>query len=97
MASLFANALIVKRNNPDYLGGIPRTFEVNMMRQPDMGFFKGIWQTLSTGIKSIAGYDEATEKVVKQHIAQRKADRNNREIKKALRKQRRALRRRNRN
>ena len=97
IASLFANALIVKRNNPDYLGGIPRTFEINTVRQPDMAFFKGIWQTLSTGIKSIAGYDEATEKEVKQHIAQHNADRNRRQLKKALRKQRRALRKRNRN
>lgn len=93
MASLFANALIVKDNNPDYVGAIPRTFNVTYVRQPDTAFFKTIWKTLSIGIKASAGYDEAMEKQVKQHIAQRRADKEKRRIKKAQRalKQRRGL------
>lgn len=94
IASLLANALIVKRNNPDSLGDIPRAIHVTYIRQPDTSFFKTIWKTLSKGIKASAGYDEATEKQVKQHIAQHRLDKANRRIKKALRQQRRANRRR---
>ena len=89
MASLFANALIVKRNNPDKPGGIPRSFNVTYVREPDTAFFKTIWKTLAKGIKASAGYDEAMEKEVKRHIAQRKADKLARADKKALRNSRR--------
>ncbi|WP_342647147.1 hypothetical protein [Mucilaginibacter sp. CSA2-8R] len=94
IASLLANALIVKRNNPDRIGDAPRAIHVTYIRQPDTSFFKTIWKTLSKGIKASAGYDEVTEKQVKQHIAQHRLDKANRRIKKALRQQRRANRRR---
>jgi hypothetical protein len=90
IASLLANALIVKRNNPDYYGAIPRTFNVEYIRQPDTAFFKTIWKTLAIGIKASAGYGEAMEKEVKQRIAQRAADKSKRQRKKAIRNQRRA-------
>ena len=89
MASLFANALIVKRNNPDQPGGIPRSFDVTYVREPDTAFFKTVWKTLAKGIKASAGYDEAMEKEVKRHIAQRRADKLARTEKKALRNRRR--------
>jgi len=92
MASLFANALIVKRNNPDKPGGIPRSFNVTYVREPDTAFFKTVWKTLAKGIKASAGYDEAMEKEVKRHIAQRTADKLARTTKKALRNKRRARR-----
>jgi hypothetical protein len=94
IASLLANALIVKRNNPDYLGAIPRTFDVNYIRKPDTAFFKTVWKTLSIGIKAAAGYDEATEKEVKQHIAQHNADKTRRQLNKARRQQQRYIRKR---
>jgi hypothetical protein len=94
IASLLANALIVKRNNPDYLGAIPRTFDVNYTRKPDTAFFKTVWKTLSIGIKAAAGYDEATEKEVKQHIAQHNADKTRRQLNKARRQQQRYIRKR---
>ena len=94
IASLLANALIVKRNNPDSTGDAPRAIHVTYVRQPDTSFFKAIWKTLSQGIKASAGYDDATEKQVKQHIAQHRLDKANRRIKKAIRQQRRANRRR---
>lgn len=97
IASLLANALIVKRNNPDKPGDKPRTYNINYVRQPDTPFFKSVWKTLGIGIKASAGYDDATEKEVKQHIAQHMADKERRRVKKALRQQRRAIRKRNRN
>jgi hypothetical protein len=92
IASLFANALIVKRNNPDYLGSLPRIIPINIKRQPNTPFFKAIWQTLSTGIKASAGYDKVMEEDVRQRIAQHMAYKNKRQMKKALRKKRRAMR-----
>lgn len=94
MASLFANALIVKRNNPDTPGGIPRSYKVTYVREPDTAFFKTVWKTLAKGIKASAGYDEAMEKEVKRHIAQRRADKLARTAKKALRNRRRSIHRR---
>lgn len=94
LLSLMANALIVKRHNPDFFGAVPRTIDVRYVRQPDTPFFKAIWKTLAQGIKASAGYDAATEKHIKQMIAQRKEDKKNREIKRAQRRQRREMRRR---
>ncbi|MFD1258508.1 hypothetical protein ACFQ3S_17005 [Mucilaginibacter terrae] len=92
IASLLANALIVKRNNPDEPGDEPRTFNINYVRQPDTPFFKSVWKTLGIGIKASAGYDDATEKEVKQHIARHLADKERRRVNKALRQKRRAIR-----
>jgi hypothetical protein len=94
MASLFANALIVKRNNPDKPGGMPRSFNVTYMREPNTAFFKTVWETLSKGINASAGYNEAMQKEVKRHIAQRKADKIASSAKKVLRDRRRAKRKR---
>jgi len=91
MASLFANALIVKRNNPDQPGGMPRSFNVTNVREPNTAFFKTVWETLSKGINASAGYNEAMQKEVKRHIAQRKADKIASSAKKALRNRQRAL------
>ncbi len=89
--SLLANALIVKHNNPDNLISLPRSVDVSYTRQPDTPFFKAVWKTMLQGIRNSAGYDEATEKEVKRHIAQHAADKQKRQKKRALRKQRRAL------
>jgi len=94
LISLMANALIVKRHNPDFLGAVPRTIDVRYVRQPDTPFFKAMWKTLAQGIKASAGYDAATEKHVKQMIAQRSIDKKKRQAKREERERRRDLRRR---
>ncbi|WP_345953538.1 hypothetical protein [Mucilaginibacter sp. PAMB04168] len=88
IASILANALVVKRHNPDFLGGTPRETDVTYIRQPDTPFFKTVWKSLAIGIKAGAGYDAATEKMVKQHIAQRIDDKKRRELRRQLRRQR---------
>ncbi|WP_158825278.1 hypothetical protein [Mucilaginibacter lacusdianchii] len=89
IVSLMANALILKHNNPDKPGDVPRSVEVSYIRQPDTPFFKTIWKTLAQGIKASAGYDAATEKQVKQHIKQFTLDKKNRQARKAARQKRR--------
>jgi hypothetical protein len=88
IASLMANALVVKHNNPDKPGAAPRLVDVKYVRQPDTPFFKTIWKSLSIGIKSSAGYDPVTEKKVKQQIAQHRADKQRRQAKREMRRRR---------
>lgn len=92
MVTLMANALIIKHHNPDKPGDAPRSYEVSYIREPDTPFLKAVWQTLAQGIKASAGYDDATERKVKQHIAQFTIDRRNRQIRKELRHKRREAR-----
>ncbi|MVN90293.1 hypothetical protein [Mucilaginibacter aquatilis] len=94
LVSLMANALIVKRNNPEFLGAVPRSVNVRYVREPDTPFFKAVMKTLAQGIKASVGYDAATEKHVKQMIVQRKLDKKRRQNKRELRQRRRNLRRR---
>lgn len=94
LISLMANALIVKRNNPDFLGAAPRIIDVHYVRQPDTPFFKAMWKALAQGIKASAGYDAATEKHIKEMITQRRLDKQKRQDKREERQRRRATRRR---
>lgn len=90
IASLFANVMVLKHNNPDNPGEIPRSFDVDYYRPKDFPFFKSIWHTLLTGIKPCVGLNEKMQKDVKDKIADMAIKKQERIIKKAQRKQRRA-------
>jgi len=93
IASLFANVMVLKHDNPDNPGEIPRSFYVNYERPRDYPFFKNIWHTLLTGIKPCVGLDEKMQQDVKNKIAGMAIKKQERLIKKEQRKQRRAERR----
>jgi hypothetical protein len=92
IASLFANVMILKHNNPDTPGLTPRSFYVNYYRPSDYPFFKNIWHTLLTGIKPCVGLDEKMQKNVRNKIADLAIQKQKHLIKKEQRKQRRAAR-----
>ncbi|MDB5023167.1 MAG: hypothetical protein JWP78_922 [Mucilaginibacter sp.] len=96
IASLFANVLVLKHDNPDTAGQIPRASNVSYYRPKDFTFFKAIWHTLLTGIKPCVGLDEKMQNDVKNKIAGMAIQKQQRIIKKAQRKQRRAERQRKR-
>jgi len=90
IASFFANIFIIKHNNPDNEGGPPRSFYVNYPREPDFPFFKTVWKTLLSGIRSCAGYGDKKEKEVKTQLADRALQKKEHKEKKAERKEKRA-------
>jgi hypothetical protein len=90
IATLFANVFILKHNNPDKPGEIPRSFNVTYNRPMYFPFFKTIWQTLLAGIKPGVGYDIKTQKAATARMAQSDINKKNRKIKKAIRQQKRA-------
>lgn len=90
IASLYANLLVLKHDNPDKPGEIPRSFYVNYYRPKDYPFFKNIWHTLLTGIKPCVGLDEKMQKDVKNKMADMAIKKQQHQIKKEQRKQRRA-------
>ncbi len=93
IASLFANVMVIKHDNPDNEGEQPRSFYVIYNRPKDSPFFKTIWHTLLTGIKPSAGLNEKMQQNVKAIIAEQKLHKQERIIKKAQRKQKREERR----
>ncbi|NNU34696.1 hypothetical protein HK413_12650 [Mucilaginibacter sp. S1162] len=68
--TLFANLFILKHNNPDKEGEIPRTFNVNYTRPINTTFFSTLWKTLLIGIKPAVGYDDKTRKAATERMAQ---------------------------
>ena len=90
IASLFANVMVLKHNNPDNPGEVPRSFYVNYERPKDYPFFKNIWHTLLTGIKPCVGLNEKMQQDVKNKIADMAIQKQEHLIKKEQRKQRRA-------
>ena len=92
IASLFANVMVLKHNNPDNPGDIPRSFYINYERPKDYPFFKNIWHTLLTGIKPCIGLNEKMQQDVKNKIADLAIQKQEHLIKKEQRKQRRAAR-----
>lgn len=92
IASLFANIMVLKHDNPDNPGQMPRSFYVNYQRPKDYPFFKNIWHTLLTGIKPCVGLDEKMQKDVKERIADIAIKKQEHLIKKEQRQQRRAAR-----
>jgi len=90
IASLFANLLVIKHNNPDVDGGIPRSFYVTYKRPEESAFFSTIWKTLLNGIKPCAGYDNKMQNNVKARVADYKIKKQEHLVKKEQRKERRA-------
>jgi F0F1-type ATP synthase membrane subunit b/b' len=93
IASLFANTLVIKHDNPDDPGSRPRTAIVNYTRPDTIAFFGSIWKTLLAGIKPCAGVDKKMQENIKTEIADQKQKKEQRQEKKAERKERRAERR----
>ena len=92
-ATLYANIFILKHDNPDVVGGIPRTVYVDYVRTPETPFFKYVWQTLLSGIKPAIGLDKKTQQATTEMVSRQAIDKQNHKIKKEQRKQRRAARR----
>lgn len=90
VASLFANIFILKHDNPDKPDLTPRTYNIDLKRPDDFSFFKSIWRSLLQGIKPAVGYDDKTQKMAKERMAQGEVKKKNRAIKKAQRQHRRA-------
>lgn len=88
--SLFANIFILKHNNPDKDGGVPRSFYITYMRPKDSPFFKTIWHTLLAGIKPSAGLDDKKMQATQAQLTAHQVEKQNRIKKRAERKQRRA-------
>jgi hypothetical protein len=88
--SLYANIFIIKHDNPDKPGGVPRTFNINYVRPKDSPFFKTIWHTLLTGIKPSAGLDDKKMQATLQKMTEHQQNKLNRQKKRAERKERRA-------
>ena len=88
--SLYANIFIIKHDNPDKPGEIPRSFYVNYMRPKDSPFFKTIWQTLLSGIKPAAGLDDKTMRATQTQLTQHQVNKQNRIKKRAERRAKRA-------
>ena len=96
LASFFANLFILKRNNPDIPGGMPRTFYVTHIRKAESPFFKYVWQTLLDGLKPGVGLNIAMQAKTKAMVSNAVIKKQNRLVKKELRKKRRAERKRKR-
>ncbi len=62
LASLMANTLILKNNNPDQPGQQPRTAHVVYQRPKNYPFFASLWRTLLMGIKPCVGLDFKTQR-----------------------------------
>jgi len=93
IASLYANVFIIKHDNPDVAGGIPRTFIVSTQRDNETAFFKFAWQTLLSGIKPAVGLDKKKQEETVAMVNQMAVDKQNRQVKKQQRIQRREERR----
>lgn len=96
IASLFANTLIIKHDNPDDAGEKPRHADVVYERPDSVSFWSCMWQTLFAGIKPCAGLTKQVQNNIQVQIADGKQKKQERVIKKAQRKQRREERRRKR-
>ncbi|MGN6638541.1 MAG: hypothetical protein ACTHJ8_06490 [Mucilaginibacter sp.] len=96
IASLFANTLIIKHNNPDDDGEKPRYADVVYERPDTITFWGSMWQTLFAGIKPCAGVTKQVQENIKVQIAGQKVKKQERIVKRAQRKQRREERRRKR-
>ncbi|WCT12848.1 hypothetical protein [Mucilaginibacter jinjuensis] len=94
IASFFANALIIKHNNPDNSDTPPRSIPVTFQRPIDYPFFKTVWHTLLAGIKPSFGLDAASQQSVKDRLEEHKQNVIERKQKKQIRIEKREQRRR---
>lgn len=91
--TLYANIFVIKHDNPDKPGEVPRSAEVTYKRPIYSTFFNSIWKTLLTGIKPAVGVDPKTEQATIELTNQKTIKKQQRLAKRALRKQRREERR----
>lgn len=96
IASLFANVMVLKHDNPDEADDPPRIVYVNYYRPDTVAFWGSIWQTLLSGFKPSVGLNQKMQQTVKDKLAQQVIKKQERKIKKAERQARRAERRRKR-
>jgi hypothetical protein len=83
--SLFANGLVVKNNNPDKAGMLPRSANLVFVRPANYPFFETVWLTLLSGIKSCA-MGKAEPKEVKKPLTDKEKKKQEKELKKAQKK-----------
>ena len=88
--TLYANIFVIKHDNPDKPGEIPRSAVVTYVRPIYSTFFNSIWKTLLTGIKPAVGVDPKTEQATIELTNQKVIKKQQRLAKRAMRKQRRA-------
>ncbi len=91
--SLYANVFILKHDNPDNAGSMPRSVFVTETRPPESPFFKFAWKTLLSGIKPAIGLDQKKQEEVVAKVNQMAINKQDRLVKKQLRIQRREERR----
>jgi hypothetical protein len=94
IASLFANVFIVKDNNPDKPGDVPRIANVVYKRPIDFPFWKTAWKTLLAGIKPNIGLTEKAEQATAELTKKNLSEKLDRKERKALRIKKRAERKR---
>ncbi|WP_184550017.1 hypothetical protein [Mucilaginibacter sp. FT3.2] len=87
--SIFANLFVIKHNNPDNAGTLPRIAHVNYVRPKDAPFFKAVWRTLLQGIKPCVGLDDKSQEAVRGRLNEHNKNKQERKIKKAERAKRR--------
>lgn len=93
IASMFANLFILKHNNPDVAGGLPRSYYVDYVRKHETAFFGSLWKTLLTGMKPAIGLDKKTQEKTQAMVSQMAIDKENHKAKKQERIKRREERR----
>ncbi|MGZ3753776.1 MAG: hypothetical protein ACXVAY_05090 [Mucilaginibacter sp.] len=93
IASLYANIFILKHNNPDREGGIPRSFNVSYVRPVNSPFFNFTWKALFEGIKPGVGFNKKMQETAKALAAQSIIKKQTRKLKKIQRQLRREERR----
>lgn len=91
--TLYANLFILKHNNPDASGEMPRSFAVSYRRSTSTPFFKFVWQTLLAGIRPSIGLDDKARQHATAMKKQNLINKQNRRIKKEQRIKRRQERR----
>jgi len=82
LLSLFANGLVVKDNNPDKAGALPRSANVVFVRPANYPFFQTVWLTILSGIKKCA-MGKAEPKDTKKPLTEKEKKKQEKELKKA--------------
>ena len=93
IASLYANIFVIKHDNPDEEGLLPRSAYVSYQRPVNSSFFNFTWKALFEGIKPGVGLDKKMQDATRALAEQSVIKKQNRKIKREMRKQRRAERR----
>lgn len=96
LASIFANILIIKDDNP--LEGRPvRTVRYNYIRPMDSSFFNMIWKGFAQALLETIGFDTETQQVIKARLRRMEAERVQKDDRRDDRLKKREIRRVNRN